>query len=143
MNIEKELRKIYEDNGVLTPDVVLEAAQEPSHPLHSKFDWDDTVAAHRWRLSQASHLIRNVKVNVEMSASQTVHVRAFIAKKDLDMEEESVGEYLPVESVVASDTMRTAWFRQLEKEWRALRRRAGQSKEFAEMVLSDLRSESA
>ena len=143
MTLQEELQKIYDDAGSLTPSLVLEVAENPGHPLHKKFDWDDTVAARRWRLSQAAHLIRSVKVNVEMSDTETIHVRAFVAKTDIGVAENEVGEYLPVEQVVASDTMRTAWFRQLEKEWKALRRRAGQSKEFADMVLSDLREASA
>lgn len=143
MNLRDELQKIYDESGSLTPTVVLDRASDPGHPLHRKFDWDDSVAAQRWRLSQAAHLIRSVKVNVETSPSQMIYVRAFVAKTDIGVAEDEVGEYLPVETVVASDTMRTAWFRQLEKEWQSLKRRAGASKEFANMVLADLTEETA
>jgi len=35
--------------------------------------------------------------------------------------------------------MRTAWFRSLARDWQALKRRAGESKEFARLVLDDVR----
>ena len=46
----------------------------------------------------------------------------------------------PVQEVVTSDVLRTAWFRALARDWQALKRRAGQSKEFADMVLADVHS---
>ena len=42
------------------PADVVEAARDPDTPAHSKFDWNDTRAAHKWRLQQAEELIREV-----------------------------------------------------------------------------------
>ena len=36
---------------------VLDDAQDPKSPLHSAFEWDDSLAAERFRLTQASHLL--------------------------------------------------------------------------------------
>lgn len=143
MNLQEELQTIYDEAGELTPAVVLDRARDPEHPLHKRFDWDETQAAERWRLHQAGQLIRSVKVNIERSPSEVVQVRAFVAKTELGVEDNTAGQYLPVDQVIQSDVMRTAWFRQLEKEWKSLKRRAGDSQEFAQMVLTDLRDETA
>lgn len=53
--------------GVLTPDAVVENARDPESPLHDKFEWDDTKAAHAHRIYQARKLIASVKVIVRES----------------------------------------------------------------------------
>lgn len=148
------LQAIYDEHGALTPDLVVAIAADPGHVLHERFVWDDTEAARRYRLVQASGLIRSVSVVVERAEDKPpVRVRAFVADRevgvvtrlDSDAEDEDgerlTGNYRPVEEVVASDTMRTAWFRSLARDWQALKRRAGSSREFAQMVLDDLRGE--
>ena len=52
-------------NGVYTPDGIVEAARDPANPLHPQFEWDDTVAGHRYRLNQARALIRVCQPKVE------------------------------------------------------------------------------
>lgn len=143
MNLQNELQTIYDESGTLTPVLVVERARNPEHPLHKRFDWNNDDAGDRWRLHQAAQLIRSVTVNIERTPSQMVKVRAFVAKTELGLEDNAAGEYVPVDTVIHSDTMRTAWFKQLEKEWKSLKRRAGDSREFADMVLSDLTQETA
>ena len=55
--IETELGKLRDKHGEVTPAIIVAAAKRPSHPLHEMFEWDDTVAAERWRLNQAHHLL--------------------------------------------------------------------------------------
>jgi hypothetical protein len=60
----KRALQALERKGRLTPDGVIDAARDPAHPLHSEFDWNDTVAAAKWRLQQARQLIASVQVFV-------------------------------------------------------------------------------
>jgi hypothetical protein len=53
-----------ERDGRLQPADVVTDARDPTSPLHSHSEWDDSVAAERYRLSQARSLIRSVKINV-------------------------------------------------------------------------------
>lgn len=53
-----------ERDGRLQPADVVTDARDPTSPLHSHFEWDDSVAAERHRLSQARTLIRSVKIHV-------------------------------------------------------------------------------
>ena len=63
--------------GRLTPDAVVEDAKSPKSPLHEHFDWDDSVAAVKWRIEQARTLIRQVTVTVT-SGTRTVCVPFYI-----------------------------------------------------------------
>jgi hypothetical protein len=66
-DIAKELNRLAKKHrGNLTPEVVLEAAKDPASPLHSRFEWDDDVAAHKWRLEQARVLLRQTVFLVQI-----------------------------------------------------------------------------
>ncbi len=56
--IEKSLRAIAAKHGVLRAEDVVDEAKSPKHPLHSRFTWDNTEAAHQYRLMEARSLIR-------------------------------------------------------------------------------------
>lgn len=54
-----ELNRIASRHGgLLKPEDVVHAAASDKSPLHSRFDWEDTEAARKWRLHQARNLIR-------------------------------------------------------------------------------------
>ena len=48
--------------GHITPEMVIEAARDKRHPLHSEFDWDVKSAAHKHWQNTARHIIRSVKI---------------------------------------------------------------------------------
>jgi hypothetical protein len=65
-------------DGVALPEVVVQEARNPKHPLHQEFDWNDSSAAHKHRLDTARHLIASVEVelhieDVVVSAISYVH----------------------------------------------------------------------
>lgn len=63
-HIRRELARIAKaGGGVLMPEAVVEAARPAASPLHSRFEWDDTAAAHAHRLWQARQLI-SITINV-------------------------------------------------------------------------------
>jgi hypothetical protein len=41
---------------------ILDDARHPGSPIHDHFEWNDTVAAEKWRLQQAAALIISVRV---------------------------------------------------------------------------------
>ena len=41
---------------------VVKAAENPEHPFHHLFDWDNELAGEQWRLGQARQIISSVKV---------------------------------------------------------------------------------
>lgn len=65
----------------LSPSSLLDASRDESSPLHNEFEWDDTVAAEKWRLEQArlmiSH-IRIVKTN-DQEEREAQRERAFVS----------------------------------------------------------------
>jgi hypothetical protein len=60
VKVGRELDRIQKKHGLLTPELVLDSARPLSSPLHAGFEWDDCVAAEKYRLAQAGYLIRAV-----------------------------------------------------------------------------------
>jgi hypothetical protein len=83
--------------GPLTAERVLNAARRESHPLHPVFEWDDGAAAEQYRLEQARHLSRSVRVVTETGETEplVVHVvhekcggSAYVATVDIANDDE-------------------------------------------------------
>ncbi len=48
-----------------TPEEIVEKANDPDSELHKCFEWDDTIAAHKYRLTQAQLIVRSLVVTEE------------------------------------------------------------------------------
>lgn len=59
-----EIERIESIFGSLTAENVLTASQSPDSLLHSLFQWDDTKAAHNYRLQQARTILNNIEINI-------------------------------------------------------------------------------
>jgi hypothetical protein len=77
--IQKELEAIRKSHGGhLRPEDIVEFARDKKTALHSRFQWDDTDAAHQWRLQQARQIIR---VHVTVIQEDVGPVRAYVSLK--------------------------------------------------------------
>jgi hypothetical protein len=74
-----ELTRLADQNkGVLLPEKVIKAAEPKDSILHKHFQWNDTKAAHEYRLDQARMLIRATVRYVTIDGDRRP-VRVFIS----------------------------------------------------------------
>lgn len=133
--LRDELLAVRSQHGKLTPQLVVDAARNPEHPLHSRFEWDDAVAGEAWRRQQAHELIRKAKV-VYREAGETEpekSVRAFVA---IRAEEGHVFD--PVEEVAQDPFRQRLVLADMEREWKALFARYKEFEEFLSLVRQDV-----
>jgi hypothetical protein len=113
--VSQVLTKIYEEHEEVTPGLVVLEATPKDSPIHDKFEWDNTAAAHEHRLSQARRLIRYYPIFIEDTGTteQLYHIV---------MEEagESSDKYLPISVVVADDDLFDSAKRELMKQVNAI-----------------------
>jgi hypothetical protein len=64
--VERELEKIYKAHKNITPELIINEATNRKHPLHDYFEWDDSVAAQKFRKVQAYSLIMASKFVVQL-----------------------------------------------------------------------------
>lgn len=106
--IEAEIQRIETQFGRAEPDRVVEAASDPANPLHSEFEWDDTVAGHKYRLEQARALIASIKTTVR---TETRMVRAVAYVQDTRKEPNSQG-YIHVSRVRSDEDLKKETLKQ-------------------------------
>lgn len=129
--------RLYAERGRLTPELVVEEAAAPDHPLHDRFEWDDAKAAHAHRLDQAERLIRRVKITREAPddlPSDVHEVRAYHTVRD------GTG-YHPIARIVEDPVRHELLLRYAEREWRTLFAKYGHLREFIETVRADVAAE--
>ena len=132
----EELLAIRDANGgVLTPEVVVDTARDPEHPLHSRFEWDDSVAAEKYRREQAHQLIQKAKISYQPHGESGPPrlTRAFVAIRAGDGH-----VFDPVEEVAQDPLRRKMALADMEREWKTLRRKYEEFAEFLDMVRRDL-----
>lgn len=143
MNIRKNTSELYSElqriakanGGELTPQAVLKNARAKSSPLHSHFTWDDGEAAERYRIMEASFLIRRVKVTVETHDQDApVTVRAFVNVKTTEADEDGVspcGVYVPLHTALNSQDYKQQMLENAARELAAFRNKYSVLKELA------------
>lgn len=100
-------------NGVpFTANDVLKAATPKSSPIHDMFEWDDTVAARRWRTMQARWLISSITVVID-----EVETRAYVSPVTMSIDGEVTRGYLSVKTAMRSSEV---WGQVLERAVREL-----------------------
>jgi hypothetical protein len=86
--------KAMADSGALTASRLVAEAQALDHPLHPRFQWDDTAAAHEFRLMQARQMIVSVVVRPD-GAKRAIPVFIHVPARTGE------GEYVLTEFVVS------------------------------------------
>jgi hypothetical protein len=128
------LREIYDRHGALNAEIVVQTARAEDHPLHHRFEWDDTVAGAKYRLVQGQQLIRSVKiVRVEQEDEGPSRVRAFIhipQPTEGAEDDELLASYVPIDVVSSSVEMTAIAKREMQRRLNDLRRTYGEYEEF-------------
>lgn len=73
----EELQRIYSVHGKIDPADVVEESRAETATLHGCFEWDDAVAANKFRQTQAAKIIRDIVV-VSEPEKKAQKIRAFV-----------------------------------------------------------------
>lgn len=71
-----EMLALIEERDRLVPEEVVERAVDPNNPLHGEFEWNNEIAGHQFRITQARALIRKYRVKI---VEPQVDVRRFVS----------------------------------------------------------------
>lgn len=84
----EQMERLSETVG-LSPQTLLDANRSPDAPLHGEFEWNNEIAAEKYRLTQASYLIRSISVQKSDDWKDGT-VRAFFKVYDDEPEYRSI-----------------------------------------------------
>jgi hypothetical protein len=113
-DVVKEILEVEREEG-LNAENIVERARNRNNPLHNFFEWDNTEAAHQYRLHQGRVLINQVKIVVQ---NQTLfgfeNVRVEVANGDTER------FYKPVMEILNNEEQRKELIKralQTQKYW--------------------------
>lgn len=114
------LEAIEAKNGEITPRLVVDAARESESPLHPCFEWDNSVAAEKFREDQARGVIRSIRVVFTAQEG----IQAEPRRVYVNLQDEATGDrsYVPMARVLSEPELferARAQFLREAKEFRA------------------------
>lgn len=122
MTVRTELMALQKEHRVLRPETVVEwARKNKKSAIHSAIEWDDTEAAHEYRLWQVRHLIAVNVVNVEGQ-------RQILS---LSIDRQNGGGYRSIDNIMASPKMRSVLLSDALMELKRVQLKYGALKELA------------
>lgn len=123
-----ELSRIAGEHGHITSRMVVDEARPDDAPLHPAFEWDNDIAGERYRLHQASTLVRAVVVVPPEEEDVSEH-RAFVLAAVAD---EPRPVYVAAADVIASPEMFADALARLERRLGEARQSVRELRELAE-----------
>lgn len=105
----------------LEPKRVVDAARDPSHPLHKYFEWDDSVAAEQHREYQARRLIQGVSLYIEYE-ERTIRAPFYVRDQRVESEEQG---YAPIQMFTSGSIATQILEREIARVESALERARG------------------
>ena len=127
IKVGQELTRLQTQSGGFTPQAVVDAASDPSSPLHDGFEWDDAAAAAQHRLDQARYLIRMLVI---VEDRQHQPIRAFVSVTPA----ERGTIYQDIGTVFRDEYLRKQALDQARKELESFRRKYSDLTELADVL---------
>ena len=124
-----KLQELRDKNNGLTASIVIEEAKHKTSVLHGAFDWNDTSAAHQWRLHSARHLMRSVEIVSTKEEGGTRSLPAFVFVKTDDGP-----RYETLAVVQSDDELRKQVLERAEKEFDQWAKRYEEYEEFLSVI---------
>lgn len=110
--VGEELHRLSAEHGHINSQLVVDEARPEDAPLHPAFEWDNAIAGERYRVHQASTLIRAVQV-VEPENPEVQQHRAFVLTTVADSPK---AVYVQAEEVVSDAAMFADAIARLERK---------------------------
>lgn len=121
-NVVGEVCARLEREGRLSASELVNESRDEASPLHGMFEWDDEVAAEKYREVQAGKIIRSIVVKVEDSP---LPFRAFSSLKPQ--------QYVSTKNALSREDTRRVLLDSAKRELEAFRRKYRALEELAEV----------
>lgn len=110
--VADHLRKLEKKHGEVTKELFLESARSERSAMHKLFEWDDTKAAEKYRLHQATVIIASIRVTVIEEENEPIVTRAFVQCG------QTPGGYLNIEKALSEEDTKRQVLEEAKKEAR-------------------------
>lgn len=119
------IEQIEKEDGAVTKEKLLEVSRPEDSPTHRLFEWDDSVAAEKYRLHQSQKAILDIVVTVVKNDEPQLSSRAFV---NVTSGLSNKAQYSSIDVAMADEEKRNAVldnafeeFRKFEDKYNSLR----------------------
>jgi hypothetical protein len=136
--MEERAQALYDQNGIITADLVIEDAKNPSSPFHKAFEWDVKKAALTCWRETAREIIRNVSyIKIEngqevrtlrflhISGQEQGYQHVAVIKSNRDVAVETLVNEVQILANVLTRVKNVAWVLDLDSQVDELLQQAG------------------
>lgn len=130
--VGEALARLEDTHGSITPEIVLADARSPKSDLHQFFEWDDGVAAEKWRREEARKLIAAIVVVYEPTGgkSKPQEIRAYYS---VSRDEDEPRSFVATARIMSDEKMRAELIANALRDLARWEERYKSLKEFAEV----------
>lgn len=125
--VGETLERIEQRDGAITKEAFLEESRPKDSPTHNMFEWDDTVAAEKYRLEQSRLIIADVVVTIERD-EEPKKVAGFV---NVTYGKHNKAEYNSIDVAMQDDSKRNAILANAFEELKAFEIKYGEYSELA------------
>lgn len=126
--VGQEVEKLEKKHGEVTAQLLLDNARSKKSKLHDLFEWDDTVAAEKYRLTQATQIITALAVVYEDITEEPKTVRAFA-----NIGAKNKGSFITMATALSDEQSRAIVLKHALEELQAFRSKYADLTELAEI----------
>jgi hypothetical protein len=109
--------QLQRQHAEIDAELLVQSATSPTSPIHHAFEWDNQIAGHQYRLTQARHMLAAV-----MAIDEAIPDRGptkFLVSVVSKAEEPSMKVYVPLVTAMANPVRRQEVLQQALRELRA------------------------
>ena len=127
------MEEIESRNGAVTSELFLEASRAEDSPTHGVFEWNDGVAAEKYRLHQAARTICAVRVVVHSDPGMGAVVKPQRAFVNIVEDDSRKARYMNVSDALSNVETRAAVLTRAMRELKAFQEKYSALSELAEV----------
>ncbi len=125
--VGEHFEKLEREQGSITPKIVLDSARSETSVIHGCFEWDNDVAAEKYRETQAGTLIRNLTVKlIKEDEICSEPVRAFVNVQSSDG-----SQYISLPNILKDNELTQRMLEQAKSELDAFAKKYSSLKELS------------
>ena len=97
----KVCQEIIDKEGVVTPEKLVDVSRPVTAPLHDEFEWNNNVAAEKYRCEQARQIIKNI-VRIEIEEEEPTEVKCWVnSDRAFVPTDEKLHHYVTIDTAMA------------------------------------------
>ena len=124
------LDSIARRDGGIFPAVVVSESRDKDAVLHKCFEWDDDIAAEKYREGQARSLIKNL-ITINVVRGEEKSVPSFVSVTVVQEDDEDGRRYVSIETAMNNSTMREQVLQDAMRELNSFRKKYNELQELS------------